>query len=43
LTYEDNVQPADRRLRAPVQLTRHPMLVPFPVVCFVVALATDIA
>jgi uncharacterized membrane protein len=46
LTYIDNTRPADGQLRATAQITRHPihpMLVPFPIVCFVGALATDIA
>jgi hypothetical protein len=46
LTYIDDTRPADGRLHATAQITRHPihpMLVPFPIVCFVGALATDIA
>jgi uncharacterized membrane protein len=46
LTYNDNVHPADGRLSATVRIARHPihpMLVPFPIVCFVGALVTDIA
>lgn len=46
LTYIDDTRPADGRLHATARITRHPihpMLVPFPIVCFVGALATDIA
>jgi uncharacterized membrane protein len=46
LTFNDNAQPADDHLRATVQVAKrpiHPMLVPFPIVCFVGALVTDIA
>jgi uncharacterized membrane protein len=46
LTDNDNRQPADGRLRSTVQLANrpiHPMLVSFPIVCFVGALVTDIA
>ena len=46
MTDNDNIQPADGRLRATVQAAKrpiHPMLVPFPIVCFVGALVTDIA
>jgi uncharacterized membrane protein len=41
----DNARPVDGRLRATAQIAKrpiHPMLVPFPIVCFVGALATDI-
>jgi uncharacterized membrane protein len=46
LTFNENAQLADGRLRATVQVARqpiHPMFVPFPIVCFVGALVTDIA
>jgi uncharacterized membrane protein len=46
LAYDDSAGPVDGRLRATVQLAKHPihpMLVPFPIACFVGALATDIA
>jgi uncharacterized membrane protein len=46
LTYDDNARPMDGRLHATLQVAKHPIhpiLVPFPIVCFVGALATDIA
>jgi uncharacterized membrane protein len=46
LTDNDNLQPADGRVRATVQVAKrpiHPMLVSFPIVCFVGALVTDVA
>jgi uncharacterized membrane protein len=46
LTHDDDVIPMDSRLRATMQIAKHPihpMLVPFPIVCFVGALAADIA
>jgi uncharacterized membrane protein len=46
LAYRDDARPGDDRLRAEVRLAKHPihpMLVPFPIVCFVGALVTDIA
>lgn len=46
LTYDDSAELAGGRLHATGQVAKHPihpMLVPFPIVCFVGALATDIA
>ena len=46
MAYSDDARPADDRLRVEVRLAKqpiHPMLVPFPIVSFVGALATDIA
>jgi uncharacterized membrane protein len=39
LTHNENLQPTAQVAKHPI----HPMLVPFPIVCFIGALATDIA